>query len=212
LQQFGLPAISVDATFADILDNFDFGFMGAAEARYGRFGILTDVMYVKLSADAPTPFGILADGVDVTSETFSMLVAGSYRLLESDQGHLDVLGGGRLWYVNTEVDLVNPIVPAPTFEGGDTWVDPIIGVQGRANLTPEVFLTGWAMIGGFGAASELTWDLMGGAGMPSTSAGRSLAGIGRCPSTTMTTASCSTSYSTGHSSAHLFRFKRCRQF
>jgi hypothetical protein len=164
IAQFGLPAISVDATFADILDNFDFGFMGAAEARYGRFGILTDVMYVKVSADAPTPFGVLADGVDVTSETFSMLAAGSYRLLESDQGHLDVLGGGRLWYVNTEVDLVNPIVPAPAFEDGDTWVDPIVGVQGRANLTPEVFLTGWAMIGGFGAASDLTWDLMGGAG------------------------------------------------
>ena len=95
-----------------------------------------------------------------------MLAAGSYRMIESDQGHLDVLAGGRLWYVKTEIDLVNPnpIVPQTSFDDSGTWVDPIIGIQGRANLTPEVFLTGWAMIGGFGAASDLTWDLMGGAG------------------------------------------------
>ena len=166
IAQFGLSPIEVDASFSDIMENFDIGFMGVAELRYGRYALLTDVMYTKLSADAATPFGVLADSVDVTSETFSMLAAGSYRMIESDQGHLDVLAGGRLWYVKTEIDLVNPApnLPQTSFDDSGTWVDPIIGVQGRANLTPQVFLTGWAMIGGFGAASDLTWDLMGGAG------------------------------------------------
>ena len=161
IAQFGLSPIPVDASFSDIIENFDIGFMGVAELRYDRYALLTDVMYVKLSASAPTPLQILAPSVDVTSETFTMLGAGSYRMIESDQGHLDVLAGGRLWYVNTEID---PAGLGITFDDGDTWVDPIIGASGRVNLTPEVFLTGWAMIGGFGAASELTWDLMGGAG------------------------------------------------
>lgn len=161
IAQFGLSPIPVDASFSDVLNNFDIGFMGVAELRYDRYALLTDVMYVKLSASAPTPLQIIAPSVDVTSETFTMLAAGSYRMIESDQGHLDVLAGGRLWYVNTEID---PVGLNVTFEDSDTWVDPIIGVQGRANLTPEVFLTGWAMIGGFGVSSDLTWDLMGGAG------------------------------------------------
>ncbi len=161
IAQFGLSPIEVDASFSDVMENFDIGFMGVAELRYDRYALLTDIMYVKLSANAATPLEIIAPSVDVTSETFTMLAAGSYRMIDSDQGHLDVLAGGRLWYVNTEID---PVGLDVTFEDGDTWVDPIIGVQGRSNLTPQVFLTGWAMIGGFGAASELTWDLMGGAG------------------------------------------------
>ena len=71
--------------------------MGVAELRYDRYALLTDVIYLKLSANAPTPFGQIADSVDVTSETFTMLAAGSYRMIESDQGHLYLLAGGRLW-------------------------------------------------------------------------------------------------------------------
>jgi hypothetical protein len=162
--QFGFPPISVDASFSDVLKNFDFGFMAAGEARYGRFAIVSDVLYTKLSAGAATPFGVLADSVDVKSEVFSALVAGSYRLIESESGNLDALAGGRLWWVNTDIDLVNSPLPVTSFNDGDTWVDPIVGLKGRMNLTPEAYLTGWAMIGGFGVASDLTWDVMAGAG------------------------------------------------
>src|SRR5437763_11052243 len=61
--QFGLPSIDVDASFADILNHFDLGFMGAGEARYDRFSIATDLMWVKVSAEKNTPLGILADNV-----------------------------------------------------------------------------------------------------------------------------------------------------
>jgi hypothetical protein len=30
------------------------------------------------------------------------------------------------------------------------WADPMIGLRGRRNFIPEVFLTSWAMIEGFG--------------------------------------------------------------
>ena len=165
IAQFGLPPINVDASFSDIMENFDIGFMGVAELRYDRYRAADRRDLPEAVGRRANAVRLLADSVDVTSETFTMLAAGSYRMIESDQGHLDVLAGGRLWYVNTESRprQPDPIRP-PTFEDSDTWVDPIIGVQGRANLTPQVFLTGWAMIGGFGAASDLTWDLMGGAG------------------------------------------------
>jgi hypothetical protein len=40
----------------------------------------------------------------------------------------------------------------------------MIGAKGRFNITPKVFMNGWAMAGGFGAASDFAWDLMGGVG------------------------------------------------
>lgn len=38
-----------------------------------------------------------------------------------------------------------------------------MGLKGRVSITPELYLTGWGLIGG-GASSEIVWDLMGGAG------------------------------------------------
>ena len=42
------------------------GGCSVGEIRYGRFGLVSDFLYVKLSDDAKTPFGVLADKLDVT--------------------------------------------------------------------------------------------------------------------------------------------------
>lgn len=162
--QFGLPTVDVDASFSDIMKNFDIGAMVVAEAHNGRFGFAFDIQYIRLEADAPTPFGVIADSLDVTSETFTMMGAAEYRIFDSTQASVDLMAGARLWSVDTDIDLNGAVVEPSSFSDGDTWVDPLIGVRGKAMLSEKVYLTGWGMIGGFGAASELTWDLMGGAG------------------------------------------------
>jgi len=45
----GVPPSSVDASFSDIVDNLDFGFMLAGEARKGRAGFLADILYTDIS-------------------------------------------------------------------------------------------------------------------------------------------------------------------
>jgi hypothetical protein len=97
MAQFGLPAVHIDSDFADILDNLDFALMAAGEARYDRFSIFADIMYTKLGADANTRNSILADSVDVTSKTFAGLLGAGYSVLESQSGHLDIVGGVRVW-------------------------------------------------------------------------------------------------------------------
>ena len=162
--QFGLPPVEVDASFGDILSNFDIGAMVVSEARYGRFGIATDFQYVKISTEADTPFGVLADSIDVSSETLTALVAGSFRLVESDTATFDLLAGARLWSVNTDLELSGGPLDGTSFDDGDTWVDPTIGVKGRADLTENIYLTAWGMIGGFGVSSDFAWDVMAGMG------------------------------------------------
>lgn len=48
--QFGLPEVHIDSSFSDILQNLDFAFMGAGEARYDRYSIFGDIIYTKLGA------------------------------------------------------------------------------------------------------------------------------------------------------------------
>lgn len=45
-----------------------------------------------------------------------------------------------------------------------SWVDPIIGFRARLNLTEKLYLAARADIGGFGVASDLTWNVFGAIG------------------------------------------------
>ena len=45
----------------------------------------------------------------------------------------------------------------------ETWVDPVIGLRGRLNMTEKFYLSGWAMVGGFDVSSKFMWDVFGGA-------------------------------------------------
>ena len=174
--QFGLPPVEVDASFIDVMKNFEFGFMGAGEARYGRFGIAMDLQYIKISVDADTPQGVAADSIEVTSTTLSAFGAAMYRLVESDQGSLDVMAGARLWSVDTDLDPQGGALGPADFSDGDVWVDPMIGAKGRFNLSDEFYLTGWGLIGGFGVGSDFTWDVMGAIGYEITGSTSLIAG------------------------------------
>lgn len=162
--QFGAPPVDVDASFVDILENFDIGAMAVAEARNGRFGIAFDFQYVKISADADTRFGLLADDIELTSETLTALVAGEYRVVETGTASVDLMAGARVWSVDTDIDPQGGPGDPLFFSDGDTWVDPIVGVKGRMDMTERFYATGWGMVGGFGVSSDITWDVMAAVG------------------------------------------------
>jgi hypothetical protein len=161
---FGFPPQDIDISFGDIWENLDFAAMGIAEARKGRFMVAMDLTYSKLSADPETPFGILAKSVDITVTTWMVTAAGGYTIVDTDMVGLDAIAGARLWSVQNDFALNGGLLDGLEKDDGATWVDPMGGAKLRLNLTPEIYATGWAMIGGFGVGSDLMWDLMGGAG------------------------------------------------
>jgi hypothetical protein len=138
--------------------------MGVAEARYERFGIFTDLVYVRLSASGDTPLGFLASSVDFTTQSLMWSAAAEYRLLDQPDASIDAFAGFRLFSLKNEFDFNPPgLLGGTELSQTETWADPILGLKGRVSLTPEFYLTGWGLIGG-GASAEITWDLMGGAG------------------------------------------------
>lgn len=160
--QFGLPVIDIDADFGDIFDNLDFAAMLIGEARSGPYSLFGDIIYTKLSAGDATPRGLLATSVDVDTSTFAGLAGAGYSVLEGPAGRLDVVGGVRVWSVDTDVSFSGAFLGGEKRSDGATWVDGLVGVRGTYAFTPNVYATGWGLVGAGGA--DIDWDVMAGVG------------------------------------------------
>jgi hypothetical protein len=157
LAQFGAPTISIDRSFIDIFNDLDFGGMAIGEARYGRFSVIGDVMYTRISSGSGTPRGIVAASVDVSSETFTGLFGAGYSVVDGENGRLDVVGGVRVWSVDTDISLNGGVLDGVSVSDGATWVDGMAGVRGHYSINPKVYLTGWGLIGA--GAADVDWDV-----------------------------------------------------
>lgn len=169
---FGRQPVHVDMSFSDIFDNLRFGGMTVAEAHNGTWGIFGDFIYVKVKADESITRSIrgvpVALAASVETSTFTGTLLGEYRAYSTESVSLDLMAGARIWSVDNEINASLTVdgPPLAAFSGSDgsTWVDPMIGAKARFNTGTPWFFNGWGMIGGFGAGSDLTWDVMAGVG------------------------------------------------
>jgi hypothetical protein len=138
--------------------------MVKGEVRNGRFGLFADVINLnleELNTSTPGPF-FSAARLDLGITIATAL--GLYRIAEEGESHLDVLAGARLWSVDVEVALGTGLFEGVEATDDHTWVDPVVGVKGQYGFNNKIFFKGWAMIGGFGASSDLMWEVFGGLG------------------------------------------------
>jgi hypothetical protein len=153
--------VPIDASFSDILDNFDLGFQGRFEARKDRLGFATDFVWMNLGIDA-----VHTQVADFKVD-FRQFVAegiGFYRVASGGRAdnpaHLDVLAGVR--YTTSRTRLTAESAAGNEFNGNFQdldWVDAVGGVKFRAPLGSKVSILGRTDIAGLG--SDLTWNLEG---------------------------------------------------
>jgi hypothetical protein len=156
----GIPEQPVDASFSDILENFDIGVASRFEGRKGRWGFATDFLYMNLGAKVPVGdvLGRLEPEVDVrqlVAEGDAFYRAYRGRQTEGVPGFVDVLVGIRYNGMSGQLK-------GPAFEGTKRtfdWADGVVGVRFLAPLGRKVTLAGRGDIAGFG--SKLTWQLQG---------------------------------------------------
>jgi len=158
-----LPRIDVDVSFGDIFKNIDWfppPVMVVGEVRYGRLAAFTDFVYLGLDSNDEVTKGPVAAAVDLELNTIIWTFGGSYRVIDSDRGHLGLLAGGRLWNVDGDGSLIGPLA-VRQHSGSKTWVDPIVGINGRLELGAGFAVQAEADVGGFGVASDIDWQVMG---------------------------------------------------
>jgi len=160
--------VGVQQSFSDVLERLDFGFMGAIEARNGRWAILFDGAYLRVkdegSMSGRLGFTSLAGRGTVTQQVYAL--SGAYRIADGPQT-IDVIGGLRYNSVSWDVaiDASVPVIPVSgrQFEQSKSWTDPFIGARVQLPLGDRWTLVGYGDIGGFGVGSDLSWQALIGA-------------------------------------------------
>lgn len=161
---FGLKPANVDLPFSDIIQNLDFAFMGLGEARNGRFMMGVDATYTNVSATVKTPLDKIAPNIDVTNTALMVTGVVGYGIVDNENLRIDAIVGGRYWSIGNDFEVKGGLLGGRSLSDDASWVDPLVGLKLRADLTPSIYTAAWGMIGGFGVGSDLMWDVMGGAG------------------------------------------------
>jgi len=163
----------VDASFSDIVDDLNSGFMGFFTASKGPWTFGLEAVYMKLSDEdsesVTGPFGqVTVDGaLNVTSKLYVYQGSVAYRVLDNTTA-IDMVGALRITMLDTDARVVLSTNPAIVFPGGvksasgsDSWTDAVAGVRALHPLNTQWSLLGYADFGGGG--SDLTYQFMVGA-------------------------------------------------
>lgn len=156
-----LPTVNVSIGFDQVMQNFDGGLMGAAEAKFGRYLLFLDVIASKISPDKIVyPAGYPA-GIKVESGALIGLTAAGYRLVEDPAYSVDAFAGMRGFTMKNTLRV--QLMPATLKLGeSEQWVDAVVGLRLKLNLAPTFYATTIGFLGKGGSRYE--WDVFGGAG------------------------------------------------
>ena len=151
--------VSIHASPGDLLSNFRIGLMGAADLRHRRLLLPVDMIWIRLGDDKALPFpGLGESSADVRASQFVLTPKIGYRVVDRDALKVDALTGLRYWHVGQNVQF-NP--SGTEFSGSLNWVDPLIGGRIQAALSPKVSVTIAGDVGGWGAGSEMDYQVGG---------------------------------------------------
>jgi outer membrane receptor protein involved in Fe transport len=152
--------IEVEKTSSDVLSKLDLAFMGALEARTGRWGLIADLFYADLSQRRATPLGVLFSQGRIKTEARALSGYAAYRVAQNERVTLDLMAGFRVNSVDLDLSLSPGLLPGQRVGVSETWVDPLIGGRTRVAITDRWFATAFADVGGLSAASDLTWQVL----------------------------------------------------
>lgn len=169
----------VDATFLDLLGDLDIAGMLHGEVWWkGKIGFFTDTTFAKLSVDGDITLPN-SDSIDINNTTtlFLQEIGGLYRAgtwpIGSPENNfvreskptitLDLLAGGRYWYMENELDIHGPLGILPSdIDAHKNWFDFIVGGRILLNFYKKLTFEVRTDVGGFGLgfSSNISWNIV----------------------------------------------------
>jgi hypothetical protein len=150
--------VSMHASPGDLLSHFNFGLMGAAQARKKRFLLNGDLLWIRLSDSAALPFpGLGATSADVRVGQFVWTSKLGYRVIDREKIKADANGGVRYWHMGQKLSF-SPSLLGIAFSGSQNWADIVVGgrVQLLAGKKTVIDLLG--DVGGWDATAKLDYQ------------------------------------------------------
>ena len=155
-----VPAQSISASFGDVMSHLNgMPFMGAAEARYDRFGLAMDLMYVSARSSFDTRTALHAGGSARVSQVIGSGLL-TYRAYQSVEQNLDLGVGFRAFGLGGKLTLNPGLAPGRERSPSQSWANPIFAVRYHARLAEAWGATLYGDVGGTGSGN-FTWQLFG---------------------------------------------------
>lgn len=152
----GGPTVEIDKSFSDLLEDLDIAFFVSGFVRRDRLVLLGDFSHSSSSKEGRVPtLGIPAEG---RLRQTSLTLAGGYRAVESPGATVDLLAGGRAWWLRGSVEVPLAGVDRSPELG---FVDPVVAARANIGLAPRWSVIAYGDIGGFGIGSKSTSQLLG---------------------------------------------------
>jgi len=166
----------IDVDFGQMFDMLGDGDLFAAgghlEARYDRFSFFLDAFGGTARPSSNVTLGprqMQSGTADLTMNFAFFEFGPAYRVLEwprSGPGRpirIDLLTGGRFMYFYQSITLRGSRdLFAGSANATSEWVDPFVGGRFAVPLAGDLDVVFRGDIGGFGAGSELAWNVIGG--------------------------------------------------
>lgn len=149
----GAPTLEFENSFSEVLEDLDVAFFVTGLVRKDKLVFVGDLSFAKLSREALVPPGIPASG-EVSQ--LAITLAGGARVVDGNDVTIDLLGGARLWNVESEVDV--PLVGV-SVSPSKTFVDPIIAGRVNAQIAPRLSAIAYVDFGGIGIGSDFTYQV-----------------------------------------------------
>jgi len=159
--------IEAEVDFDEILETLDIAFLGALEARNGRWSLIGDLQYFDIGADFGTPTGALFSGGEVESKMALFSVYATYAVVDNSDTRVDVGGGLRYYDATVETQLISQgTAPNLTLEDDGSWADLLLAARVKHQFNDRWSGIAYGDVGGFGIedSSDLSWRAFAGAG------------------------------------------------
>jgi len=150
--------IPFSASAGDLLSHFRIGLMGVIEPRYKRIVMPLDIFWIRLGDDRALPNSPSQGVANLHMTEFFLTQKLGYRVIDTERLKIDGLAGFRYWHFGERASFTNNTL---NFTGSQNWVDPLVGGRITGILTPKVEVTIGGDVGGWGAGSQIDYQVFG---------------------------------------------------
>ncbi|EAQ23149.1 hypothetical protein [Roseovarius sp. 217] len=156
----GGPSLRFDEGLSDVLEDLDAALFLTGYARYQQFVVMGDISHSASSRSGIVPLPAPAPGLPAQGriEQTSLTLTAGYRALTTPDAAVDFMVGLRHWEVEGRAT-----TPVPGLAAGIdvSFTDPILAARTNIRLSDRWSFIGYADVGGFGAGSDMTSQLVG---------------------------------------------------
>ena len=159
----GFAPSHVDIGFDDILDNLDGGLSGAFEAKYDRWSVSVDAIWMKVST-AVNP--LASSYIRLTEDQVTASLTLGYEIYGNESTSFDFVVGGALSSIDVDMDLFTPNLPVTVRSGSGSqeWIDPFVGLRFKTQVSDRWTVFASGNYGGFDVSSDEYWQAIAGIG------------------------------------------------